>query len=145
MVAATPMKLRRNRYDPTLLLAQLDGQVPSRDADEWCLRFTCPHDQKDVDDFLVYLPKSQAEQPRAIALVREFVSQISKLDNLVQDSCEDEWARGTFEISTYKLHIAYMTPADDQVSVEYFGTIVNTQWTAVFKRAPSGEWEKANF
>ena len=53
--------------------------------------------------------------------------------------------KGPFDISNYMLHIAYLTPEDNQVSVEYFGTIVNTQWTAVFKRASSGEWEKSNF
>lgn len=87
------MTLRRNRYVPALLLAQLDGQIPSRDGDEWCLRFTCPDEQKDLDEFLAYLPQSQLEQPRAITVVRDFLSQISKLDNLVQDSCEEEWAR----------------------------------------------------
>lgn len=139
------MELRRNRYDPVSILAQLDGQVPSRDGDEWCLRFSCPGGDPDVHEFLAYLPPSPADFPRTITVLRDFLARISLLDNLVQDSCENECAKSHYAISNYKLHIAYITPGDDTVSVEYFGTIVNTQWTAIFRRAPSGEWRKDNF
>ena len=135
------MRLARHRYDAASLLAQLDGQAPSRDGSEWCLRFAAG---PDVDGFLAYLPPVPADWHEAIAVVRAFLAHLPRLDDDVQYECERDHARGGYRIENVMLEVAYLTVEGDTVEVEYFGTAVNTQWTAVYRRGALGEWARAD-
>jgi hypothetical protein len=142
------MAFRRNRYDGVALLSQLDGQAPEPDGDLWRLRFECDEQFEDITEFYAYVPDEEPLRLAAIKLLREFLPRLGQLDNLVQASCEREWRASEFDASSYELHIAHLTPTveDETVSVEYYGTIVNTNWAAVFKRdGTNDEWSPVNF
>ena len=78
-------------------------------------------------------------------LARLLCSRITELDNLVQDSNEIECERNGHKPEDYDLYLAYAKVEEKSVELEYFGTHVNTQWTAQFSVQADGHWKKANF
>ena len=69
---------------------------------------------------------------------------IDTLDNMVQASCESEYRSSEFHIRNYRLYIAFLSLTEEFVEVEYYGSEVNTQWTAIF-RFDGDEWKANNF
>ena len=138
------MPFPRDRYHPATLLDQLAGGVPERDGAEWCLHFSCEDQRLGVSDFWAYLPEPQAGQQDAIAVLRDFLPQLGRLDNDVQTSCQREWQCSGLDATNFALHIAHLTPVGETMAVEYHGTVVNTSWTAHFKRSASGDWQMGN-
>ena len=138
------MPFHKDRYDPAALLDQLAGGMPERDGTEWCLRFSCEDQRLGVSDFLAYLPEAQAGQQEAMAELRDFLPQLRRLDNDVQAACESDWRRSGLDATNFALHVAHLTPVGETMAVEYHGTVVNTSWTAHFRRGASGDWQMDN-
>jgi len=139
------MSLKRNRYDSEDLLKQLSEQHPTRDRDEWCFVFRCYKHDPDLDDFYAYIPEEKTKHKAATELLISLLQSIERLDNLVQDSCEEEASKGRFSIENYMLHIGCVDLTGETVRFRYYGTRVNTEWYAEFKRDQSGIWQKTNF
>lgn len=114
--------------------------MPGKDVDEWCFRFRCADQALGIDDFMAYLPEQESEHENLRTRLAEFISQIRTLDNLVQTSCESEHHSSGIGASNFKLHIGWIKVADQVITVRYWGTVVNTEWEAVFARSKDGSW-----
>ncbi|MFK7788884.1 MAG: hypothetical protein AB8C95_05230 [Phycisphaeraceae bacterium] len=77
-----------------------------------------------------------------IHIASDVCTEINKLDNLVQDECEQESLESIFDPINWKGHIAYISIFHEHVEIEYFGTDVNTQWTESFSKNHQGIWCK---
>jgi hypothetical protein len=139
------MSLKRNRYDPEDLLQQLSEQEPTRDGNEWCFIFRCDKRDPEIEGFYAYLPKEHTNHKAAKELLMSLLQSIERLDDLVQDSCEEEASKSSSSIENFMLHIGYMDLTGEKVRFRYYGTKVNTEWYAEFERNVSGIWQKANF
>jgi hypothetical protein len=133
----------RNRYDPDEFLRGYNNSPVQFDGGTWCVSFTITH--PDSDEMTIWFPGTVRPDECALRLGREICVKIAQLDNLVQDSCESEFQTYKHDVTNYDLYLAYIKITESTASLEYFGTIVNTQWTAVFKRNESGDWLPENF
>lgn len=134
----------RNRYDASEFIRGFDSAPLGDDGGELCISF--PISNPENDEMLIYFPGCTDElPPDLLQLARQTCMRITQLDNLVQDSCEDEWHRCGLDLDAYDLHLAYIQIEAELVSLEYYGTKVNTQWTAKFRPSTSESWTKANF
>ena len=136
------MTLRRNRYHPEGLLKQLSGQKPTLDANEWCFRFKCP--EEDIDDFEVCVPEGEAEQKEARKVLTSLLGVIDRLDNLAQDSFEDEAVKSRYGIENFVFYIGYIDLRSERVRFRYYGTNVNDERVAEFHQDQKGDWQKTN-
>lgn len=134
----------RNRYEASEFTNGFAATDVVRDGDELCVSFQTSHQQ--TDEMTIWFP-SCGDAPSAplIELARRMCSDITLLDNMVQDSCESEWRRNGGDPENYDLYIAYAEIEHDTVGIEYFGARVNSQWNAKFKRSSDGGWSKVNF
>lgn len=139
------MLLKRNRYGLANLPGQLLNQAPQEDGNDWCFKFECYKHDSTLDDFEAYLSKTISDHEQNRIVLLSFLENIDRLDNLVQDSCENDHLQGGLDISNYKLHIGYLDVKENIVTVTYYGTIVNTEWKAEFKIDGLGTWTKVNF
>ena len=80
-----------------------------------------------------------------MARAREICARISELDNLVQQSCENEWKQNGLPIENYDLDLAHIEVEQEIVRLEYYGAKVNTQWDAQFRKTEDGNWKTINF
>lgn len=133
----------RDRYNADEFLRGYDNSPLQMDGDTWCISF--PITRPDADEMAIWFPGTGKPDEHALRQGREICEKIPQLDNLVQDSCENEYLTYKHDVSNYDLYLAYIEITDSTASLEYFGTIVNTQWTAVFTRRESGVWLRANF
>jgi len=76
---------------------------------------------------------------------RRLLEKITELDNLVQYSCEEEYAKSSFHVRDFMLYLAMIEIGEEEVALRYFGQIVNTEWDAIFKEQGNGNWVKVNF
>ena len=139
------MTLKRNRYNSEELLRQLSEQEPTRDGDEWCFVFKCYEDDSDLDGFVACIPEDRTKHKAARELLISLLQSIDRLDNSVQDSCEKEASKSPYSIENYMLHIGCIDLTGDRVRFRYYGTKVNTEWSAEFERDQNGNWQKTNF
>ena len=134
----------RNRYDASEFIRGFDSAHVGRDGGEVCISFPISH--SDTDEMLIYFPGcTDQPPPDLIGLARQTCMRITQLDNLVLDSCEDEWHRCGLGLDDFDLHIAYIEIEAEVVRLECYGTKVNTQWTAEFTPSTGESWTKANF
>src|SRR5690242_8717903 len=111
--------LARDRYDPGDLLSQLAGQQPGKDGFKWCVRL-----RTDIDEIIALLPDDESQHTAALSRLASFLADIRRLDNAFQDSCEEEARRAGWDLSNAMLHIAWLSAADDIITVGYWGTVV---------------------
>ena len=142
------MLLQRDRYDPSVLLAQLSGQVPSKDVTEWCFTFRCSDPENEVYDFWAYLPDDEGKHEKSRILLADFLTHLREFDNLAQATIESDYQRAsrqpprgvTIRLQDYQLHIGWMRVVDPVVIVRYWGTHVNTEWETGYRRSDDGRW-----
>lgn len=134
----------RNRYDVDEFTRGLDSSQVGRDGNEVCISFEISN--HDNEEMTIYFPGCTSEPTAALLhRARDICSRICELDNLVQQSCEDEWRRNGLPIENYELYLAHIEVEPEIVRLEYYGTKVNTQWDAQFRQADDGNWAKVNF
>ena len=102
--------------------------------------FKCPG--QDIDRFEVYIPEGEAEQKEARKVLTSLLGVIDRLDNLVQDSCEEEAMVGRYGIENYMFYIGYIDLRSEPVRFRYYGTKVNDERFAEFQQDQTGEWQK---
>ncbi len=136
----------RDRYDPGDLLKQFAQQQPQSllGAWEWEL-------ETDLGEISITLPDAngtpaQEEQ----AFLREVLGQIRALDNLVQQSCEEDCVRTGLGPENCDLAIGWVcienqNLIEQTLALTYYGLRVNTEWDAKFKRDAAGIWRPVNF
>jgi hypothetical protein len=134
--------LARNRYDPLDLLAQLDDQRPAMDGSEWCFRFMCHKREFGTDDFFAYLPQDERQHANARSTLVSFIAEIRTIDNAFQVSCEEDLRRHGTRLQDYKLHIGWISVAENAVTVRYWGTVVNTEYEMQFRQNDAGTWSE---
>ena len=140
-VADDTQPFERDRYPPDDLLAQLARQQPVQVANGRELTF-----QAEPDEFLALLPDAGGSCSReAFQLLRDVLGQLREMDNLVQESCEKEFARSSLARKNFALHLGYIEFAGANAVLIYYGTRVNTSWSAEFARAANGTWQPLNF
>lgn len=79
-----------------------------------------------------------------IEAARNALADITRLDDLVQDSNERECTRSGLHESNFDLYLAYIEVQGDELVLGYYGAKVNTEWDAKFS-LKNGKWEKTNF
>ena len=133
-----------NRYDSAEFVRLFDVSEVTDDCGDTCVMLYPRHDL--TDEFAIYFPACESE-PSATMLstARNLCSHIADLDNLVQESCESEAIRNEGTPKDYALYIAYAEIETRSASIEYYGTHVNTQWSAKFRLCDDGSWVKTNF
>ena len=138
------MTFSRNRYDAAEFTRGFDLSAVGRDGDEICISFAINSPENDV--MRIYFPEGTSDPSSSQMLrAREICSRITELDNLVQQSCEDEWRQNGLPIENYELYLAHIHVESEIVRLEYYGTKVNTQWDAEFRKTIDGNWSKVNF
>jgi hypothetical protein len=134
-------RLPRDRYDPDDLLKQFAQQQPRQLKDGWewdletehgCIGITLPDAHGTPD-------------PEAGAFLVDVLHQIRTLDNLVQESCEQECIRTGLGSQNYELAIGWIwiqneNLTEQTLALTYYGTMVNTDWDAKFRRDAAGVW-----
>jgi hypothetical protein len=133
----------RDRYNAEEFLRGYDNSPLQMDGNTWCVSFQIT--RPEADELAFWFPGTDKPDERKIRLGREICEKISQLDNLVQESFETEYLTYKHDVTNYDLYLAYIEITDSTASLEYFGTIVNTQWTSVFTRTVSGVWVRENF
>ncbi len=134
----------RDRYDASEFTRGFAASEVVRDGNELCLSFPTSH--KLSDEMTIWFPLcGEMPSARLLELACDMCADITQLDNMVQDSCESEYRRNDLGPENYELYLAYAEIEGDTVGLEYFGTRVNTQWNAKFKRSSAGHWLKLNF
>lgn len=93
----------------------------------------------------IWFPETERPNDQSLNFGREICAQIAQLDNLVQDYSESLYRENGHDVTNYDLYLVYIKLRDLNASLEYFGTIVNTQWAAEFRRNESGVWLPVNF
>ena len=134
----------RNRYDSTEFVRLFDASDVTDDCGETCVMLKAAHDL--TDEFAIYFPSTE-NKPSAdeLSVARKLCSHIGELDNLVQESCESEAKRNDGNPKDYALYLAFAEIDAQDVRLEYYGTFVNTQWSAMFRLCDAGNWIKTNF
>lgn len=134
----------RNRYDAAEFVRGFDSAHVGRDGNEVCISFAVSNPEN--DEMLVYFPGCASDPPpELLQLARLTCSHITELDNAVQNSCEEEWRRHGRRSDDYELYLAHIIIEPKIVQLEYYGSKVNTQWTAKFIPVDGECWKKANF
>jgi hypothetical protein len=133
----------RNRYSPAEFTLGYDNSQPTLDGDTWCISLPITH--PDSNEIAIWFPGAERPSNRSLQFGREICGQIAQLDNLVQDYSEKLYKASGRDVTSYYLHLVYIELVELTASLEYFGTIVNTQWSAVFTRSESGVWMRKNF
>lgn len=141
--------LRCDRYDPDDLLRQLQEQfAPAQEgSDAWHYEFENNTGWEDVDGFEACLPADAEEHSRAREILASLLADIRRLDNLVQDSCENHGEKNRQHLDAYQLHLGNINLTDNpnRPRLHYFGSLVNTDWDGEFERDENGVWQKVNF
>ncbi len=134
----------RNRYDSDEFTRGLESSSIERDGNDICVTFEISNPEN--EDMTIYFPGCTLELPSSLILrARDVCSHISELDNLVQQSCEEEWRQNGLASDDYELYLAHIDVEAEIVRLEYYGTKVNTQWEARFRQTEDGNWAKVNF
>jgi hypothetical protein len=81
----------------------------------------------------------------ALRTMKETLQCLPELDNLVQQSCEQDWKKSENSPDSYMLHLAWFKVTPCRLTLGYWGTKVNTQWEAIFDKQPDGSWSAVNF
>lgn len=140
---------RRDRYDPDDLLRQLQEQFAPAQEGDACYRYEFENNTgwEDVDYFEAYLPAGSEEHSRAREILASLLADIRRLDNLVQGSCEKEGVKNRQLLDAYELHLGHINLTGDlnRPRLQYFGSRVNTDWSAEFQQDENGVWQKVNF
>ena len=132
----------RNRYASSKVSEQLEGIVC--EGDNWALEIEVDSNSQEVGDFGVIWGDGRENTKAIPPILFKALLDIDTLDNMVQDSCECEYRSSKFHIRNYRIHIAFLSVTEDLVEVEYYGSEVNTQWTAKF-RFDGNVWKANNF
>lgn len=134
----------RNRYDNAEFIRGFDTSSVERDGNEICISFSISNSEN--EEMTLYFPGCTAEPDSSLmARAREICARISELDNLVQQSCENEWKQNGLPIENYDLDLAHIEVEQEIVRLEYYGAKVNTQWDAQFRKTEDGNWKTINF
>jgi hypothetical protein len=134
----------RNRYDSSAFVERLDSAQLDREGEAPCITF--PITSAENDEMSIYFTGCTGDPPpELMQLARETCQRIAELDNLVQDSCEHDFRESGFGVEPFLLYLAHIEIEADLVRLEYYGTIVNTQWSAEFRPGNGEQWTKLNF
>ena len=125
----------RNRYSSASLLSAFE--IAEKSVDEGNLVATLTIGDEEID---IEIENSAA----GIEAARSALADITRLDDLVQDSNESECARSGLHERSFDLYIACITVQEDELVLGYYGAKVNTEWDAKFS-LKNGKWEKENF
>lgn len=134
----------RDRYDASEFIRGFDNASIDCYGSEVCICF--PIANSHTSEMTVYFPECEFA-PSVVLMdrARKTCCDISKLDNLVQESCEFDWRQRGLLVREYALSLAYIEVRDDLIGLEYWGSVVNTQWKAEFALSADGQWSKINF
>ncbi|WP_395738157.1 hypothetical protein [Prosthecobacter sp.] len=139
-------RLPRDRYAPDDLLKQLSEQAARQVTGAW--EWELEHELCEIG---ITLPDAQgAPDPEARAFLVDVLRQVRTLDNLVQQSCEEECVRSGLGSAAYELALGWIwiqkeNLIDQTLALTYYGMRVNTDWDAKFKRDAAGTWQPVNF
>jgi len=135
----------QDRYPVPEIIRVLSEQEPIFEDDGWAFEFEVYRHNESLDDFSVIWGDGTEATKKLPSLLRQALVDLNFLDNLVQQSCEEDHASSQYDMKNFMLHLAFMTqPSSTSVALEYYGTAVNTQWEAIFER--DGDcWKKTNF
>ena len=134
----------RNRYDSAEFVRLFDASEVTDDCGETCVMLHPRHDL--TGEFAIYFPSCDSQSTATLlSTARNLCSHIAELDNLVQDSCESESVQNDGNPRDYALYIAFAEVEAQSARLEYYGTYVNTQWSARFRLSDDGSWAKTNF
>jgi hypothetical protein len=131
----------RNRYNPDELLSVFERAEMNSVHGE----FFKSIEAKGVELEIYFPNKAGQVETTHISRARSVLTQVQELDNLVQDSCENEYQKSNFHIGNFLLYLAIIEIKESQVSFRYYGERVNTEWLAIFKEDENGIWKKVNF
>jgi len=125
----------RDRYPLPEIIRELSEQKPIFEDDGWALEFEVYRHNESLDDFSVIWGDGTEATKELPPLLRQALVDLNLLDNLVQQSCEEENASSQYNMKNFMLHLAFITQLSaTSVSLEYYGTAVNTQWNVIFER-----------
>ncbi len=140
------IRFHRDRYDPDDLMEQFAQQKPRAVAGAWEWEL-----EAELGEIGITLPDAHgAPSPEAQAFLVEVLRQVCTLDNLVQQSCEQESGRTGLGPGNYELAIGWVcienaNLIEQTLALTYYGIRVNTSWDAKFKRDAAGAWQPVNF
>lgn len=131
----------KNRYDPKQLLTLFDSS-----AMEECKGDFYKSLDVNGEELEVYFPSTNGTVAQQyIDKARRVLQNIKEMDNLVQDSCNNECKRTGIHKRDFELYLAYINIEEYEVALTYYGLRVNTEWNAIFRETGEGLWEKVNF
>ena len=125
----------RNRYSSASLLSAFDAAEKSVEGGNLSAVLTIGDEEIDIE-----VENNEA----GIETARNALTDITRLDDLVQDSNESECRRSGLHERNFDLYLAYIEVQGDELVLGYYGAKVNTEWDAKFS-LKNGKWEKTNF
>lgn len=136
----------RNRYDASEFLRGFESACIGHDSNEvWISLAICDSGNNKMEIEIYFPSWADNPPPELLQIARRTCSCITQLDNLVQDSCEDDWRHSGKDTASWELFLANIEIETDLVRLEYYGTKVNTQWCAEFVPSEHEAWAKVNF
>lgn len=140
------VRFARDRYDPGDLLKQFEQQQPRPISGAWEWEL-----ETELGEISITLPDAKgtpAQEEQAFLL--EVLRQIRTLDNLVQQSCEEDCVCTGLGPENCDLSIGWVciekqNLIEQTLALSYYGLQVNTEWDAKFKRDAAGIWQPVNF
>ncbi|MGX5203249.1 hypothetical protein [Aliikangiella sp. IMCC44632] len=131
----------RNRYNPVELMSLFDSKEIETCDGDFFKSF-----ELDGSELEIYFPEENGVvQEKYLEKARHVIQDIRLLDNLVQDSCENEYLKSKLHVDNFMLYLAFIEIKIDEVTLRYYGEKVNTEWDAVFREKTHDIWEKVNF
>lgn len=140
------VRFARDRYDPGDLLKQFAQQQPRPISGAWEWEL-----ETELGEISITLPDANGTPSHdEQAFLLQVLRQIRTLDNLVQQSCEQECVRTGLGPENYELAIGWVclekqNLIEQTLALTYYGLRVNTEWDAKFKRDAAGIWQPVNF
>ncbi len=134
------LNLRLNRYDSNYCVKQVRQTKPNIIGGDVVIAFML-----DDQDFEVYLPLSEGDLLlNYIEIAVDVMTQITRMDNLVQKFNADEYQRTGIASENFYFFLSYVAITENNVKFGYYGELVNTEWEAIFKKSEI-EWVAVNF
>jgi hypothetical protein len=140
------VRFARDRYDPGDLMKQFAQQKPRPVCGAWEWEL-----ETELGEIGITLPDANgAPAHDEQAFFVEVLGQVRALDNLVQQSCEQECVRTGLGPENYELAIGWVcienkSLIEQTLALTYYGLRVNTSWDAKFKQDAAGIWQPVNF
>lgn len=131
----------RNRYHSDLMLSLFESSDIKECSGDYYKAF-----EMHGEEFEIYFPHTEGViDEKYFQKARRLLGHIKELDNLVQDSCEEEFIKSKIDVRNFLLYLAIIEVGKDEVALRYYGKRVNTEWNAIFTEESNGSWVKVNF